>query len=180
MNAAGLAVPASLVKPAGASTALLLSAAWIWPVLIWSRLGTQRRENGMETLLGSYPAAYRQLAAEWVAGLALTAAAGARPAAADGRAADGPGVAAWIAGALFIPSLALLLGTVSRTHRMFQVLLRHLVVRRGQPGRCRRLHGHRPGARPPGRAVPPADRRGIALAMLAITFTIRAARLALR
>ncbi|MGH3411442.1 MAG: hypothetical protein ACRDRJ_54420, partial [Streptosporangiaceae bacterium] len=71
-----LAVPRDLVRPAGASTALLLSAAWIWPVLIWSRLGTQRRENGLDTLLGAYPAVYRQLAAEWLAGLALTAALG--------------------------------------------------------------------------------------------------------
>jgi hypothetical protein len=36
--------------------------------------------------------------------------------------ADGLRVGAWIAGALFIPSLALLLGTVSRTHRLFQAL----------------------------------------------------------
>jgi hypothetical protein len=79
LTAVSLLAPANLVKPAGAITALLLSAAWIWPVLIWSRLGTQRRENGLETLLGAYPAVYRQLAAEWVAGLALTAVAGLGP-----------------------------------------------------------------------------------------------------
>ncbi len=37
--------------------------------------------------------------------------------------------------------------------------LRPLVVRRGQPRRRRRLHGHRPRQRPPGRAIPPGDRR---------------------
>jgi hypothetical protein len=37
--------------------ALLLSAAWIWPGLIWSRPGTQRHENGLDTLLGAYPGA---------------------------------------------------------------------------------------------------------------------------
>ncbi len=122
INAAALAVPAGLVKPAGASTALLLSAARIWPVLIWSRLGTQRHENGLDTLLGAYPAARRQLAAEWAAGLALTAAAGIGPLIRMAIAADRPGVAAWAAGALFIPSLALALGTASRTHRPFQAL----------------------------------------------------------
>lgn len=70
LNAASLAVPADLVELCGASTAFLLSAVWIWPVLIWSRLGTQRRENGLDTLLGAYPAVYRQLVAEWAAGLA--------------------------------------------------------------------------------------------------------------
>ena len=122
VNLAGLAVPPKLVKPTGASTALLLSAAWIWPVLIWSRLGIQRRENGLETLLGAYPGAIRQLAAEWTAGLALTAMTGLGPVLRMAIAADGPRVAAWTAGAVFIPSLALLLGTASRTHRMFQAL----------------------------------------------------------
>jgi hypothetical protein len=108
LNAVSLTVPASLVKPAGAITALLLSAAWIWPVLIWSRLGTQRRENGLESLLGACPAVHRQLAAEWAAGLAFTAVAWLGPLLRMAAAADGPGVAAWIAGALFIPSLAML------------------------------------------------------------------------
>lgn len=120
INAAALAVPTHIVKPTGAATALLLSAAWIWPVLIWSRLGTQRRENGVHTLLGSYPAVYRQLLAEWTAGLALSALAGLGPLLRMAIAANRPAVAAWIAGALFIPSLALLLGTVSRTHHLFQ------------------------------------------------------------
>ena len=56
LTALSLAVPRDPVLPAEASTALLLSAAWIWPILIWSRLGTQRRENGLDTLLGAYPA----------------------------------------------------------------------------------------------------------------------------
>jgi hypothetical protein len=34
---------------------------------------------------------------------------------------NGPATAAWVGGALFIPSLALLLGTASRTPRTFQV-----------------------------------------------------------
>lgn len=122
INAASLAVPASIVKPAGASTALLLAAAWIWPILIWSRLGTQRHENGLDTLLGAYPGAYRQVAAEWAAGLLLTAVTGFGPLLRMAASGDGPGTTAWIAGALFIPALALMLGTASRTHRMFQAL----------------------------------------------------------
>jgi hypothetical protein len=165
--------------PARPSTALLLSAAWVWPVLIWSRLGTQRRENGMDTLLGSYPSAVRQRAAEWAAGLALTAVTGLGPLLRMIVAADRPGVAAWIGGALFIPSLAFLLGTVSRTHRTFQVcyvLLWYAAVNqvRGADYMGTVLvHG-----RPAGPAA--ALIAGIALAMLAGTFVIRAVQAATR
>lgn len=179
LTAASLAVPADLVEPAGATTSLLLSAAWIWPVLIWSRLGTQRRENGLETLLGGYPAVYRQLAAEWFAGLALTAVTGLGPLFRMALAADGPGVAAWIAGALFIPSLAFMLGTASRTHRVFQVIYVILwyaavnqVAAADYMGTVL-AGGHRAGPSPLLIA-------GVSLAMLAITFTIRAARHATR
>jgi hypothetical protein len=178
VNAAALAVPANLAKPAGASTALL-SAAWIWPVLIWSRLGAQRRENGVETLLGSYPAAYRQLAAEWAAGLALTVAAGAGPLLRMAAAAEGPRLAAWIAGALFIPSLALLLGTVGRTHRLFQVLylvLWYAAV--NQVAAADYMGTVLRDGRPAGPS--PLLTAAVATAMLAATFTIRAAREALR
>jgi hypothetical protein len=179
VDVAGLAVPAGLVKPAGAGTALLLSAAWVWPVLIWSRLGTQRRENGLDTLLGSYPGAYRQLAAEWAAGLALTALAGLGPLLRMALTADGPRVAAWLAGALFIPALALLLGTVTRTHRTFQalyVLLWYAAV--NQVAAADYMGTVLAAGRPAG---PPAlSVAGAGAAMLAVTFAIRAARHAAR
>jgi hypothetical protein len=122
INVAALVVPSTIVKPAGASTALLLSAAWIWPALLWSRLGTQCHENGLDTLLAAYPGPRRRLAAEWAAGFLLTAVAGAGPLLRMAAAVDTPGVAAWVAGALFIPALALLLGTATRTQRTFQAL----------------------------------------------------------
>lgn len=179
INLAGLAVPASLVKPAGASTALLLAAAWIWPVLIWSRLGTQRHENGLDTLLGAYPGVYRQLAAEWAAGLLLTALAGLGPLFRMVASADGPGVAAWVAGALFIPALALLLGTASRTPRMFQalyVILWYAAV--NQVKAADYMGTVLVNGRPAGSS--PLLFAGAAIAMFTVTFTIRAAQHATR
>jgi hypothetical protein len=179
INVASLAVPASIVKPAGASTALLLAAAWIWPALIWSRLGTQRHENGLDTLLGAYPGTYRQVAAEWTAGLILTAVAGLGPLLRMAASGNGPGVAAWIAGALFIPALALLLGTASRTHRMFQalyVILWYAAVNQVQAADYMGtvlVHGH-----PAGPSAPLIA--GISIALLTIAITIRAARHAAR
>ena len=179
VDVAGLAVPASAVKPAGAATALLLSAAWVWPVLIWSRLGTQRRENGLDTLLGSYPGAYRQLAAEWAAGLVLTALAGLGPLLRMALAADGPRVAAWVAGALFIPSLALLLGTATRTHRTFQalyVLLWYAAV--NQVAAADYMGTVLAAGRPAGPSA--LSVAGAGAAMLAVTFAIRTIRHATR
>ena len=179
INAASLAVPASVVKAAGASTALLLSAAWIWPALIWSRLGTQRHENGLGTLLGAYPGAYRHVAAEWAAGFLLTALAGLGPLLRMAASGDGPGAAAWIAGALFIPALALMLGTASRTHRMFQalyVILWYAAV--NQVKAANYMGTVLVNSRPAGPS--PLLFAGAALAMLAVTFTIRAAQHATR
>ena len=179
INAAGLAVPAGIVKPADASTALLLAAAWIWPALIWSRLGTQRHENGLDTLLGAYPGAYRQVAAEWAAGLLLTAVTGLGPLLRMAASGDGPAVAAWIAGALFIPALALMLGTASRTHRMFQalyVILWYAAVNQVKAANYMGtvlVNGHPAGPSPLLFA-------GAAITMLTVTFIIRAAQHATR
>jgi hypothetical protein len=179
LSAMSLAVPANIVKTSGTSTALLLSAAWFWPVLIWSRLGTQRRENGLDTLLGAYPAVYRQLAAEWAAGLALTVVTGLGPLLRMAVAADSPRVAAWMAGAVFIPSLALMLGAASRTHRTFQalyVILWYAAVNQVAAADYMGtvlVNGHPVGPSP-------LLTVGVSLAMLAIAITIRAAQHASR
>ncbi|MGW4376559.1 hypothetical protein ACWEJ7_23205 [Streptomyces albidoflavus] len=128
--AAALTV-AGLTLPLDAVTGLVLPAVWIWPVLIWSRLGSQPVEHGMEGLLGAYPAVRRRLLAAWGSGVVLTALLGAAPLLRMALAADLPGLAAWLGGVLFIPSLALLLGVLCRTHRVFQVVylpLCYLVV----------------------------------------------------
>lgn len=101
---------------------VMLAVAWIWPVLVWSRLGTQHLEHGMDTLLGAYPGSLDRTAAQWLAGVALTAATAVGPLASMLLDGDAVRAAHWAAGALFIPSLALLLGTVTRTPRVFQVL----------------------------------------------------------
>ncbi|MEU1286440.1 hypothetical protein [Kitasatospora sp. NPDC005856] len=119
--AAGLTV-AGLALPMNAVTGLLLPLAWLWPVLIWSRLGSQQAESGLEVLLGAYPSARRRLLAEWASGLVLTAVTGAAPLIRMLVAGDGAGTASWVGGALFVPSLAMALGVVSRSHRLFQAV----------------------------------------------------------
>ncbi|XVV15488.1 hypothetical protein ACQP2X_14440 [Actinoplanes sp. CA-131856] len=125
LGAAALVV-AGLAVPSGASG--LLAAAWIWPVLIWSRLGCQAREQGAEALLGACPGPVVRVLAQWLSGVALTAVVGLGPGlvmAVDGRLAE------WLAGAVFVPALALALGVIAGTQRFFQAvypLLWYLVI----------------------------------------------------
>ncbi|MYS81976.1 hypothetical protein [Embleya scabrispora] len=116
LSALGLAATGDVV------TSAVLPALWIWPLMVWSRLGTQRVEHDMAGLLGAYPTPRRRLFAEWTAGLLLTALVGLAPAIRMVVAGDTPGLAAWAAGALLIPSFALCIGLASRTHRLFQAL----------------------------------------------------------
>ncbi|MFI9626606.1 hypothetical protein [Streptomyces sp. NPDC052042] len=115
-----LTLVAQMVTPATGVSRFLLPLAWIWPVLVWSRLGTQRHESGVEAILGAYPSARIRVAAEWGAGFLLTAVAGIGPAVRMITGSDTLGLLHWFCGALFIPSFALVLGTLSRTHRLFQ------------------------------------------------------------
>ncbi|GIF18970.1 hypothetical protein BJ973_006017 [Actinoplanes tereljensis] len=119
-------VVAGLAAPVAARP--LLMAAWIWPVLVWSRLGAQAREHGVDKLLDACPSPVFRTLAQWLAGAALTAAVGLGPGVAmavDGHFAD------WLAGVAFIPAIALALGVISRTQRFFQAvypLLWYLVI----------------------------------------------------
>jgi hypothetical protein len=111
---------ASLVVPASWVAFPMLPLSWVWPVLIWSRLGTQQYEHHVHLLVGSALARRRRLAAEWLAGLCLTAFAGLGPLVRMGVATDWVGIAAWFGGVVFIPSLALALGVLGRSNRLFQ------------------------------------------------------------
>ncbi|WP_419996216.1 hypothetical protein [Streptomyces boninensis] len=104
------------------ATRIILPALWIWPVLLWSRLGTQAAEQRVDTLIGAIPRPARRLVAEWAAGTTLTVLTGLGPAAVLVRDGDPGGLVAWLAAALIIPTLALALGAVSRTHRLFQAV----------------------------------------------------------
>ncbi|MFE2864787.1 ABC transporter permease [Embleya sp. NPDC059259] len=111
-----------LVATGNVVTSAVLPALWIWPLMVWSRLGTQRTEHDLAGLLGAYPTPRRRLFAEWTAGLLLTVLIGLAPAVRMVVAGDTPGLAAWAAGALLIPSFALCTGLAGRTHRLFQAL----------------------------------------------------------
>jgi hypothetical protein len=119
VTVAALAVPADRV-----GTALLF--AWLLPVLLWSRLGTLTYEQGVDPLVECGVSPRSRLIAEWGAGVLIAAVAGVGPLVKMLLALDLTGVTAWVAGAALIPALALLIGSIGRSARVFQAV--YLVI----------------------------------------------------
>lgn len=119
--AAGLIV-ASFVAPLDAVRGVVLPILSVWPVLILSELGVRESKHGLESVLGSCPSpVLRQVGGAWAAGLAITMILGAGVFLRLMRYPEY--LPAFIAGAVFVPSLALFLGFAFRTERVFQIVL---------------------------------------------------------
>ena len=120
-GAAGLFI-AGLVNRPQAVKEIVLPLTWIWPILLWSPLGT--RESRFDTgglLFSSARPLLRQLPATWLAGVVLAMATGSGAALRFLAAGDLTALGAWLVGALFIPSLALALGIWSGTSKLFEI-----------------------------------------------------------
>jgi hypothetical protein len=121
--AAGLLI-AQFASPLEISRGPLLGVAWIWPVMIWSAMGSRESRFGTRSLLFSCANILpRQLVACFLAGLTVAALAGAGAGIRLLVARSFTGLFAWSAGALFLPALALALGTFSGTGKPFEGLL---------------------------------------------------------
>lgn len=119
--AAGLIV-ATLTVPLDIAHRYLFLAAWLWPILLWSAMGSRERQHETHQIVFSVAHPLRrQLSAIWMAGFSVAVLFGGGVAirlVAAGR--WGPSFA-WVAGAAFIPSLALALGTWSNRSRLFEI-----------------------------------------------------------
>lgn len=119
--AAGLFV-ASLFTPLAVSRAFLV-VAWIWPLLIWSAMGTRETRLRTDQLVFSTPHVLRrQLPACWIAGVAIAFATGGGTGIRLLLAGEKLGLIAWIVGAFFIPTMALALGVWSSSSKLFEVV----------------------------------------------------------
>ena len=120
---AGGLIVAGLVTPVEGVRAFVLPAAWIWPTLIWSRLGNREMTNNTHQMVfASASPVWRQLPAQWLAGFLVTALTGSGVAVKLLTAGDTVGLIAWLSGTLFIPSLALALGVWSNTSKVFEIV----------------------------------------------------------
>ena len=124
--AAGAAL-ACLFAPMELVRAFFFPLAWIWPILIWSALGTREARYGTDALLYSSPRPLiRQLPAVWLSGVAIAVLTGSGMVVRLLLQGDLAGAGGWLAGALFIPSFALFLGSVSGSSKLFEIL--YLIV----------------------------------------------------
>jgi hypothetical protein len=101
----------------------LLSAAWIWPVLVWSGLGVREKshQTGMLVFSAPHPLT-RQLPASWVAGVLVTLLTGSGVGLGLLFAGDVSSLLGWLAAVVFIPTLALALGIWTGNSKTFEAL----------------------------------------------------------
>ena len=120
--AAGLWV-ASAVVPFETARLRILPLVWIWPVLLWSSLGSRERRFGTEAMVFSTPHPLRfQLVAAWLAGAAVALLTGAVLGIRLLVQAEPADFGGFLVGALFIPALALTLGIWTGTSRTFEAI----------------------------------------------------------
>jgi len=120
--AAGMLV-GQVVAPGAQVRSGFLIAGWIWPLLLWSQMGCRESRFATRSLLfSSERSLSRQFPALWTAGVIVSLLAGAGAGVRLVIAADWHSFAAWLAGAFFIPSLALALGVWSGGSRAFEAI----------------------------------------------------------
>ncbi|RKT17090.1 hypothetical protein BX285_1454 [Streptomyces sp. 1114.5] len=173
-GAAVFAASALSVAPDGPSHAVL-PFAMLWPVLLWSRMGHRTGGGSVDELLGACPSPLRRGLAALLAGVipALAVVAGSvvrLVGAGEPRAAAGA-----LAGALLIPALAMLCGTVTRGPRLFQTVYPLLWY-----GMINHVGGLDFLGVTGGRAPAPAAVAGLAAALAVAALTVDAIRHATR
>lgn len=121
-GAAGLIV-AGLVNPIETVRQFILPFAWVWPILLLSPLGShEARDNVRQLAFSSAGPLWRQLPAQWLAGLLVTVLMGSGAALKFISSGETASLLAYLSGALFIPSLALALGVWSGTGKPFEIV----------------------------------------------------------
>jgi len=100
-----------------------LIVAWIWPALLWSQMGCRESRHATGSLIfSSERSLSRQFPAVWSAGVMVALLTGAGVGVRLALSADWHSLAAWLAGALFIPTMALALGAWTGGSRAFEAL----------------------------------------------------------
>lgn len=114
---------ATLAVPLNIAQAGIYPFVWIWPLFIWSALGNREIHNQTNQLVFSitHPL-LRQLPLQWLAGVLIALLVACGMGLHFFIAGDGHGALAVLVGILFVPTLALALGTWSGTSKLFEAL----------------------------------------------------------
>jgi hypothetical protein len=114
---------ASITAPLNSVRGGIAIAALIWPVLVWSRMGTsEARFNTAPLIFSCARSLQRQLPAVWIAGVLVAVLTNGGLAIRFLIAGDRRGLLAWVACSLFVPSLALALGIWSGISKAFEAI----------------------------------------------------------
>jgi hypothetical protein len=100
----------------------LLIAAWVWPMLTLSGLGCRENRFNTRQLVFSAPRPMSQLPAGWLSAVVVVALLGCGALVRFVLAGNAVAVLGWLTGIVFIPSLALVLGTLSGSGKAFEAL----------------------------------------------------------
>jgi hypothetical protein len=118
---AGVIFVASVASPLDASRGGAALAALIWPVLVWSQMGTREALfNTASLVFSAERSLWRQLPAVWIAGIIVATLTNGGLAIRLLASGERVGLLAWAACTLFVPSLALALGVWSGTSKVFE------------------------------------------------------------
>jgi hypothetical protein len=105
------------------TTRLLLAVAWAWPILILSGLGCREARHDTHQIVFCAPRPLlNQLPALWLLAFAVLALLGSGALIRFLAAGEFTSLLPWLAGALFIPSLALALGVLTGSGKSFEVV----------------------------------------------------------
>jgi hypothetical protein len=120
---AAVLIVAGALLPIDTARRYVLPFTWLWPVLIWSALGTReaRHRTGGMVFSAAHPVG-RQLPATWLAGVLVTALTGSGVAYNILRTGDLASMSAWMVATIFIPSLAIALAVWSGSSKLFEVV----------------------------------------------------------
>jgi hypothetical protein len=97
--------------------------AWLWPMLLWSEMGTRERQyHTNEIVFSSAHPLSRQLPAAWLAGVFVALVMASGVILHNILSGQWGNLFALVIGALFIPTLAFSLGTLTGSSKLFEVL----------------------------------------------------------
>lgn len=114
---------AGMFTPFQIAYAFLLPAAWFWPLLIWSKMGCRDELFGTQQIIQSTQAGiFSRLSAQWFAGFVVALVCGAFIGLRALISGETDIAAHWLIGAAFIPSLALVGGSLTGGRKFFEVI----------------------------------------------------------
>jgi len=120
---AGGLIVAGLVNSPETAYKVILPLAWVWPMLLWSSIGSRETRHNVQSITFASPfPVWRQLPAQWLAGFILSIIVASGILLRLVIAGDFAGLLWSLIGAIFIPSLALACGVWSSGSKLFEIL----------------------------------------------------------